>query len=376
MRINKNKNNCCGCNACYSICPANAITMQADTFGFMYPSINNEKCIDCGLCEKVCQFKSDYSTFDTNKPQIFALRNKDTNQLLKSQSGGAFWTIAHSFINNKGVVYGVGYGENFKIIHKRVDNVNDLEELRGSKYVQSEIGETFKDVLHDLKKGEKVLFSGTSCQIANLKSYIGNKWRHNLFTIDIICHGVPSPYVWSDFITYIEKKKNNNIISVNFRDKTKGWENCVSSFKFKDNIYYTKEYSKIFYSKLFLRECCYICPFTNFNRVSDITIGDFWGWEKQSNLFNDNKGVSLLLVNSPKGHLLVNSVKDKVYLIEKDKDSCLQKNLKEPTYRNPLRTKIETDYYSKGFDFVYNKYINLNPFEKILRKIKSIIKFK
>ena len=377
MHINKDKTNCCGCSACYSICPTKAISMQPDTLGFKYPIIDNNKCIDCGLCEKVCQFKSYYARYEVTAPVVYALRNVNESELMKSQSGAAFWTIAKKFIEEGGIVYGVGYSDNYKVIHKRVKALEELEELRGSKYVQSDVGETFRQVLQDLDEDCKVLYSGTSCQIANLKAYVGTKRRNNLYTLDIICHGVPAPYVWRDFLYYMEANKKKKISAVNFRDKSKGWKNCVSSFVFSDkSVHYTKDYSKLFYSNLTLRESCYACPFTNFERVSDITIGDFWGWEKSSNLYNDDKGVSLVLVCSDKGEALLNSVKDEAYIIKMTKQSCLQKNLQEPTKCNPLRKEFETEYQLNGFEFVYKKYIKINIIKKIIRKVKLILKVK
>lgn len=377
MHINRDKTNCCGCSACYSICPTKAISMQPDALGFKYPMIDVDKCIDCGLCKKVCQFKSDYDRYEVSDSVVYALRNVDESELLKSQSGAAFWSIAKVFIQDGGIVYGVGYGDNYKIIHKRVKALTELEELRGSKYVQSDVGETFREVVKDLDSGFKVLYSGTSCQIANLKAYVGAIRRNNLYTIDIVCHGVPSPFVWKDFLSYIETKSKKKISSVNFRDKSKGWKNCVSSFVFSDkSVLYTKDYSKLFYSNLALRECCYVCPFTNFRRVSDITIGDFWGWGKSSNLYNDDKGVSLILVCSNKGVTLLDSVKSEVYLKKMTKQSCLQKNLQEPTKCNSLRKKFEYEYQKRGFVFVYKKYIKLNIIEKIIRKIKLLLKVK
>ena len=208
MHINKHKNDCCGCSACYHICPQNAINMREDALGFKYPIVDEKSCIDCGLCVKVCQFKEDYETYDIQEPQIFAFRNNDISQLERSQSGAAFWTIAQQFIKDGGVVYGCGFDNEHKVIHKRVTTLKELEDLRGSKYVQSDVCETFKEAREDLKNGKKVLYSGTSCQIANIKSFVGKRLRNNLYTMDLVCHGVPSPYVYRDVSVHFSPRRS------------------------------------------------------------------------------------------------------------------------------------------------------------------------
>ena len=374
MHIQKLKNECCGCTACYHVCPRKCIEMNEDVLGFKYPHVDEQACIDCGLCVKVCQFKKNYGTFDVKESQIYAFRNNDISQLKRSQSGAAFWTIAQQFIKNGGIVYGCGFDNCHKVIHKRVTTTKDLEDLRGSKYVQSDVCKTFEETKFDLKAGRKVLYSGTSCQIANIKSYVGKRLRDNLYTIDLICHGVPSPFIYRDYIETLIKKHKEPLTRVNFRDKSKGWNSSIPSFRFGKKIYYSTDYSRMFYSNLILRESCYECPFTNFNRTSDISIGDFWGWTKISNQFNDNKGVSLLLVNSFKGEELVKSIKDLCSLIPSDKKSCMQKNLIQPSSRNQLRSEFETDYLKHGYHYVSIKYFGMGLKDTIIRNIKFIIK--
>jgi len=374
MHINKHKNDCCGCTACHYICPHNAIEMKEDILGFKYPFVNEDICIDCGLCVKVCQFKKDYKTFDVSESQIFAFRNNDESQLLRSQSGAAFWTIAQQFIREGGIVYGCGFDDNHKVIHKRVTSIEELEDLRGSKYVQSDVCKTFKEAKEDLIRGKKVLYSGTSCQIANIKSFVGSRLRDNLFTIDLVCHGVPSPFIYRDYLETLKKKNKNTLTRVNFRDKSKGWNTHIPSFRFGEKIHYSTDYSRMFYSNLMLRESCYECPFTNFNRTADISIADFWGWTKISNKFNDNKGVSLLLVNSRKGFSLVDSVKDNCSLIPSDKKSCMQRNLNQPTKRNFLRSQFEEDYGKYGYDYVAIKYLEMGIKDTLVRNVKNVVK--
>lgn len=197
MRINKNKYDCCGCTACASICPRQAITMKPDLLGFLYPSIDNDVCIDCGLCVKTCQF-SGLSINANSTPIVFAVRSKDIKELSKSQSGAAFFELAKAFIQSGGVVYGAALGMDFSVKHIRVDTLGELDRLRMSKYTQSLISGVLQQVKADLKSGLSVLFSGTPCQISGINGFVPDKLKAKLTTIDLVCHGVPSPYVWKN----------------------------------------------------------------------------------------------------------------------------------------------------------------------------------
>lgn len=225
---------CCGCTACSSICSHEAITMQPDTLGFLYPVVDEEKCTDCGLCEKVCAFNDNYDkSMNLSEPLAYAARHRDMNEVETSRSGAVFIAISDWILEHGGVVYGVGYADHFRVVHKRATTKEERDEFKGSKYVQSDMNSVFKQVKADLKKGMIVLFSGTPCQTSGLNSFIGKKLRENLYLIDIVCHGVPSPYIWRDYIAYLEKKQGSAICWVNFRDKQKfGWKAHVETFKF------------------------------------------------------------------------------------------------------------------------------------------------
>lgn len=232
----KDKADCCGCTACASICSKGAISMQPDALGFMYPQIDQTKCIDCGLCDKVCAFNDNYDrSLNLPSPFCYGARHKNKKELEDSRSGAAFIAISDYILRQGGVVYGAGYTNHFRVIHKRATNQKERNEFKGSKYVQSDLNGVFKEIKKDLKEGLLVLFSGTPCQTAGLNAYIGKRLRNNLFLIDIICHGVPSPYVWRDYISYLEKKHGSSICWVSFRDKNKyGWAAHHESFKFKN----------------------------------------------------------------------------------------------------------------------------------------------
>lgn len=301
----KQKNlKCSGCTACFAICPKDAITMQADSEGFKYPVIDKNKCIDCGLCCKVCPLKNMYGNFGEDKTS-FACSAKDENFAKQSSSGGVFAILANMYIQEQAAIYGAAFDYNWNVCHIRVDKKDELKRLYTSKYVQSDMGNTFRQVKSDLDNGKKVLFAGTPCQVAGLKTYLQKDYL-NLLTVDFICHGVPSPLVWQRYIDELEQNLNSKITEISFRDKKDGWKN----FNFKlitdnGNVFYEKHgdniYIKGFLKDLYLRPSCYDCKFKTLKRESDITLADFWGIEKIIPDMNIDKGVSLCWPSSKKG---------------------------------------------------------------------------
>lgn len=370
----KNKADCCGCTACASICPKNAISMESDVLGFKYPKVDLNKCIDCGLCEKVCAFNENYDkSLNLDEPDIYAARHKDIHEIETSRSGAAFIAISDYVLENGGVVYGVGYKDHFVVTHKRAKTKEERDEFKGSKYVQSDLEGIFKQVKSDLKDGKMVLFSGTPCQTAGLNSFIGQKLRENLILVDIICHGVPSPYVWRDYLTYIEHKYKNKVVKLNFRDKSRiGWSGHIESYIFENNTSIESNiFTNIFFSNVMLRNSCGICYYTNYKRPSDFTIGDYWGWERISLDFNiDNRGCSLLLVNTLKGKRIFSLISDRVnYIVVNDKRKCFQPNLESPTLIDKGNEVFIQEYKNKCFKKIIKRYD-----EDTKSKIKKIIK--
>ena len=357
--------------------------MQSDALGFLFPIIDNEKCIECGICDKVCAFNDDYDkSSNFEKPVAYAVRHKDLNEMIKSRSGAAFVAISDEILKQGGIVYGAGYDENNKVLHKKATNQKERDDFRGSKYVQSEMGSTFRDVRKDLEKGLKVLFSGTPCQTAGLSSYLGKRNRNNLFLLDIVCHGVPSPLIWKDYIAYQERKFHNKIVSSNFRDKELGWKAYKESFTLSDGKkIFDNLFKFLFLKNLILRNSCSKCHYSNVIRPSDITIGDFWGWEKVVPDFNkDDRGISLVFCNTEKGYKLFQSILDSINYIEVPVEKCLQPNLIAPSIPHPKREQLEKDYSLHGFDYVAKHYGNKNfsykcriLLSKIYRTSKKLI---
>ena len=382
IQIN-NPADCCGCTACASICAHDAITMKPDALGFLYPEVDKEKCVDCGLREKVCAFNDHYDTsLNLEKPLAYGARHKDMNEVETSRSGAAFIAISDYILEQGGVVYGAGYTDHFRVVHKRATTKEERDEFKGSKYVQSDMTGVFRQVKKDLRDGLTVLFSGTPCQTSGLNSYVGKRLRENLFLVDIVCHGVPSPYMWRDYIAYLEKKQGSPIVWVNFRDKQKyGWAAHHETFKFK-NGGGKMSFTYLFYKHIMFRKSCGNCHFTNIKRPSDITIADFWGWENTDSAFNaDNKGVSLVLLNTEKGRKLFDAVQDRMNTIPAELDKCLQPNMQHPSEMHPQSEKFFSDYTRKGFKYVMWKYGENYPptflrkkSKRLLDKIKRFIK--
>lgn len=375
-----NKADCCGCTACASICPHKAITMKPDSLGFLYPEVDTDKCTDCGLCEKVCSFNPNYDkSLNFDKPEAYGARHKDIKEVETSRSGATFIAISDWILEQGGVVYGVGYKDHFRVAHKRAVTKEQRNEFKGSKYVQSDLGDIFLQVKKDLRDGKIVLFSGTPCQTSGLNSFIGKKYRQNLYLVDIVCHGVPSPYIWRDYISYYERKYKRRIVFVDFRDKKDyGWRSHKETFILENGLKISPKchpYSTLFCNTIMYRQSCGNCHFCNITRPSDITIADFWGWEKTNPEFNkDDRGVSLLLINTEKGKELFETINEKLYTFQAKLEDCLQPNLKQPSKLHPSSSEFTKDYEKYGFKYIIHRYTDLAISKQIrifIRRLKN-----
>ncbi len=332
--------------------------MEADVLGFLYPMVDLDACVDCGLCERVCAFNDNYDTsLNLQNPMIYAARHKDMKEVETSRSGAAFIAISDDVLKNNGVVYGAGYKDHFRVAHKRATTALERDEFKGSKYVQSDLTGIFHHVKNDLRNGKIVLFSGTPCQTSGLNSFVGSRLRANLILVDVVCHGVPSPYVWRDYIKYLEKKYGSKICSVNFRDKQKyGWSAHFETFKIVGDSQ-SVSFGEKFYRHLYFRRSCENCHFCNTKRPSDFTLADFWGWDKVDAKINiDDKGCNLLFVNTEKGKIIFEKIKGDLNTIPVNLNDAIQPQLKEPIKVHPDRVKFEVEYKAKGFEFVHTKY--------------------
>lgn len=379
----KDQKNCCGCTACASICGHDAISMVPDEMGFVYPSVNLDKCTDCGLCERVCSFSKEYDkSQNLPSPIAYATRHINAEEVQNSRSGATFVTFSDYILEQGGVVYGAGFGEHFRVKHKRATTIAERNEFRGSKYVQSDLSGIFRQIKEDLKAGKLVLFSGTPCQTAGLNTYIGNKLRNNLFLIDIVCHGVPGPKVWDDYLNYIESKEESTLIDVNCRDKQQfGWKLHHETFRFAKDPTHKRFFNFTFYKSLLFRPSCNNCQFANYQRPSDITIADFWGWETVAPELNkDMQGVNLLLINTEKGKILFEQSKKNLLFKNVHLEDTKQKNLQQCTPPHANRDKFKELYIKDGFYIAMHKYGGLeqniadrikDKFKRLLRKISK-----
>lgn len=378
----KNKKDCCACGACLNICPRQAIQMQEDENGFLYPIIDNDKCIKCGLCIKTCALQNSKLT---NVPlKTYAAQSNNTD-LKKSASGGIFASLSVNVLNAGGVIYGAALENiNGKLIcrHIAVNSLNDLEKLQGSKYIQSNIGNIYKDVKKNLIENKTVLFSGTPCQVDGLKAYLDKKYE-NLYCIDIICHGVPSNKMFQDYIETLEKKYNDKIVDFKFRDKTKGWGLTAKGYTAKGYTTIIPANVSSFYyyflKSYIYRDSCYSCKYACKNRCGDITIGDYWGIENahpevlQNNSELDYKsGTSCLIINTEQGNKLIEKNRDNLRLIESDFEKAAKENgqLNIASACNvEKRNKLLNLYRKNGYESVENSFRKI----RFLNKIKKLI---
>lgn len=383
--IQNTKENCCGCGACVNICPKKAITLEEDEYGFKYPKIDFNKCINCGLCKKVCNFKKEKQKIDKNVKAYAAVSEKK-EILLKSASGGIFATIAKNILDNKGIVYGCSMDyKNIKAEHIRIENEKDIVKLQGSKYVQSDLKDIYLKIKKDLDDNKIVLFSGTPCQVDGLYGFLLGKEYDNLFTIDIICHGVPSEKMFKDYIKFIEKKENIKITNYIFRDKTNGWGLYAKYFfetqkrkrRYKIIPSFKSSYYQMFLDSLTYRENCYKCPYAGTKRIGNITIGDFWGIEQEHSIelnkrnIKSKNGVSCILVNDSKGEKLIQTYGLNLELIESEYKKVANHNnqLNESSLKKEERKKIFNIYMKNGYEELDKWYYKKNRFKNLLKTI-------
>lgn len=361
MELLREKGLCCGCRTCEHVCPQSAITMEDDGRGFLYPRIDQEKCVDCGLCLKKCAFQNGYASRKEFEPSRgFAARHRDLPTMMKSRSGGAFTALSDRVLEMGGVVFGAGYDDGegfFRVLHKCASTKEERDEFRGSKYVQSDLGDVFPRVKEELEAGRTVLFSGLGCQVGALYSYLGREYD-NLVTADIVCYGVPSPRLWRDFLRMREREKGGRVTAVDFRDKEKfGWKAHKETITVGGRKVSSRLYKKLFSMRVATRPSCFQCIYANKDRVGDITLADFWGHEDAVPGFGgDDRGVSLVLVNTKRGEELWERARKDMDVIECTGYPYRHTMMKRPNARPENYEEFWADYDADGFDFVARKY--------------------
>lgn len=370
------KEDCCGCTACLSICPRKCISMEYDNEGFAYPIVDESICVDCGACEKVCPIIN--YQFKEKHPDVFGVINKDENTIGQSTSGGAFWGIVEYVLSVGGVVYGAAFDNDLRVKHFREDTIDGCRRFHGAKYVESKIDpDLFNIIRNDLNNSRIVLFSGTPCQVAGLLGYL-RKPYNNLITVDLVCSSVPSRLIFNDFLQFVTKKKE--LARINMRWKGNGWLRTRPQYVYKDGSIETgsgfaKLWHTIAFSHLVTRPSCYVCRFTNFNRPGDFTIGDYWGVDKEFPKLNNNKGVSLLLVNTAKGSCIFDKIKNNFIVQLSDTNRCKQPRLISSVNKNPKREIFWEEYSPDKFDHIARKYWNYGRWNEIKSCARKFISF-
>lgn len=370
---------CANCGACYNICPKKAITVD-DNDWYYELKVDAEKCISCGLCKKICPVNSPVQV--QNAINAYGIIHNDENIVLNSSSGGAFSAIAQYVIDNGGIVYGACFSEDFKSVEIKSTETHSIEQIRRSKYVESRVDNSFIDVRQKLLLGNLVLFCGTPCQIAGLIRFLGKK-HENLITCDFSCGGLPSHKMYQEYIANIERKLKN-ILEVNFRPKSFGWENHAIKIKAKNKVYnkwaFADNYFNCFLSqRLSIRDYCYQCEFYN-NHYSDFILADYWKCKSDSNIKNNGKGISLVITNSSKAEEIINGVKNNISLtilnLQKASYNLIDKTFNEQKYiehKNFIIRCQEVGFIkaTKKFKLKNELFFKIKYFiKKLIRKVR------
>lgn len=388
------KDSCSGCGICRLVCPQKCIDMDKDEEGFFYPRKDKTKCVECGVCEKICPMTLEGRP-DISKitPLSYGGWNRNGNILAKSTSGGIFTSLAEAVIKQGGVVFGCAYLDNNQVKHISVNAINELDKLRGSKYAQSDLGDSFVQVKAELKRNKRVLYSGTPCQIAALRNYIKDN-NDNLLLVDVVCHGVPSQVALDYYVKELEKTHNSKVNNLAFRDKRKyGWKHSLSydynnngKQKYVNRLPYRSEFYYLYLHNYLSRYSCYKCPFASLERQGDITLADFWGVKQIAKHRDIKRGISLILTNTNKGVEVLSSIQNNIILKETNIEAALKANehLMHPSSIPNERIGIYHSLYYKGYRKLYKDLKGTKRYvigwlkeampDSIKQKIKEFIK--
>lgn len=371
---------CCGCGSCVNICPKQCISMKKDKYGFLYPQVDIDNCIECALCERVCP--------EINKPEIsdddpisgYIVRTKDERVLMKSTSGGFFYGLCQYVCSKKGVVYGVLIDDKMNVLHDRAETISDCEKFLGSKYVQSDINTVYKNIKKELDEGRLVCFSGTPCQVQGLYFFLNMKSYDNLILVDIVCHGVVSEDIWHSYLEYEHVKYKASVSEVQFRSKKYGYQNSAMRIRIGAKEIYgtsrTNAYLRCFYSNIALRDSCYKCPAKTLKRVSDFTIFDSWNAHIVLGKKDDDKGYTSVIIQSSKGTEIIEKLSPYLELHEVTlkriiprSGGMILKSSSANLHRNTFLNEVSTN----GFESAFNHYLYIKKKDYAIEKIKFIM---
>ena len=374
MKPDLNMEMCTACHACVSVCPASCITMEKDSLGFLRPHVDETACLGCGLCEKTCKKVKEVPACPDRR--VWAARHKEPDIVKKSASGGVFTALTDVVLEMGGAVVGAQYGEHMVVHHGVATNAEERNALRGSKYTYSLCDKkVFEQVQMLLEKGTPVLFSGTPCQVAALRVYLGKSYEH-LYLVDILCHGIAAPVLYQDYVQFLEKKKGA-VEYIDFRYAPDGnWHDPQTRVTYKNGKYGCKEiensYFRMFVRNFCLRESCYTCNYACFDRVSDITLGDFWGIESSVPSFDAPDGVSVVVTSTEKGaKLFEQAAASGLIVAQCSEGDCSHHQLNglQPGGRNQA---FLGDYNMYGYEYVHKKYTTTPFFIRVREKLYRI----
>ncbi len=370
------KEYCMGCTACSVSCPKQAIAMKESEKGFLYPTIDQTKCIDCKICQKVCPAIVHGELLRANDSQAYAVQHYNGSVLYNSSSGGAFTALSDYVLKNHGVVYGAQYTEDMVVEHRRADNTNDRNLMRDSKYVQSRLNDIFKAVLEDLENGKMVMFTGVPCQCAGLRSFLKKDYS-NCYIVEIFCHSTPSPKVFADHIDALEKANKSKVVAYSSRSKKYGWTRhdavTFSNGKTDDSSMLSQMYYELFNLKMIARDSCKFCQYGGIKRCADLSIGDFWGCREVTVPFTKSKGVSVMLVNTSKGQQLLSEVTG-LQAHKITVDEAFKRNHSAPIKFNSNAQKFWDEYQKNGYIQALKKYAGYTFVGRVKFALKRLVR--
>lgn len=359
-----NQQECTGCAACVNICPKDAITMTGMADGFLQPIVEKDKCVQCLICERTCPVLNVQPNENRNEPEVYACWNKDKETRRESSSGGAFSALALAVLKKGGYVVGAAYDEQMQAHQKIIHSIEELPLLRGSKYVQSNVGNIYRQVKQRLNEGAVVLFVGTPCQVEGLRSYLKREYT-NLYCCDFICHGTPSPLLFRKYIKWVEQDKKIKVYSFNFRHKHSGWYDALRAVN--GDTYMKGKHDAYFFGfnlNITLRESCYQCPAIGLPRKGDVTLADYWGIGMMYKFDTPKEipdGISLVMANNPKGNELLEIAKPYLRWQRRTFDEALRRNqpMVCPSHRPRARNTFYRDMAMMEFELLRRKYFHM-----------------
>ena len=371
---------CCICGACSNICPKQAISFSKITNGFQYPSIDADICINCNLCERVCPILNPRKyTVAEEYPKAFAARSEDIDTRLSSTSGAVFFEAGKYILSHGGYVCGTVFDRNFQVKHIMTNSMDELCQMRGSKYAQSDVGNIYTQIKRVLEDGKDVLFCGCPCQISALIRVLGKQYE-TLYLLDFVCHGIPSQSMLDAYLAELENQKKSQIVDFKFRDKARGWHNSCVVAEFKSGKRYSNPitidpFMRGFHSGTTMKESCYHCRFKGFSSGSDLTLGDFWGAEVELKDWDDNTGISAVVVNTVTGRQLLEKIHVQKQEVDLNTIVKYNKNLIQSTKKNSIQSEFYeyANLYGSGKALIH--FFRESKLEKLKRITRYQVKY-